>query len=106
MNRRFSSLAPAGTMATTGWAGEQVSSRGGEMDSSPTGADGQQLERACAYCMRLIDEKARSFSFAAHFLPERTRRDVAALYAFCRTVDDIADLPEGRSVEETRAQLD
>lgn len=65
------------------------------------------LEQAYAYCARLTAGKARSFYFAARFLPSATRRDVLALYAFCRTVDDIADLPaQGASIEAIRRQLD
>jgi phytoene synthase len=36
---------------------------------------------------------ARSFRWAAAFLSREQRRKVAALYAFCRVVDDIADGP-------------
>lgn len=69
--------------------------------------DDLRLDRAYAHCARVIAGKARSFSFASRFLPARTRHEVAALYAFCRTVDDIADVPEeGASVEATRAHLD
>lgn len=39
----------------------------------------------------VLRHHARSFSWAAQLLPPRTRRDAATLYAFCRTVDDIAD---------------
>jgi phytoene synthase len=62
----------------------------------------------CAYACaaRIINERARSFAFAARFLPPEQRRDVAMLYAFCRTVDDIADLPASdASLHDTSAQL-
>ncbi|MGD8826907.1 MAG: phytoene/squalene synthase family protein [Myxococcales bacterium] len=39
---------------------------------------------------------ARSFRWASAFLNEEQRRKVAALYAFCRTVDDLADQPGSR----------
>lgn len=65
------------------------------------------LQQAHAHCARIIAGKARSFHFATRFLPAERRRDVYALYAFCRTVDDIADLPEqGASVAAIRSQLD
>ncbi len=40
---------------------------------------------------RLLGSRARTFAFAARFLPEERRLAVEALYAFCRTVDDLAD---------------
>jgi 15-cis-phytoene synthase len=69
--------------------------------------DDPLLERAYAHCARIIAEKARSFYFAARFLPADKRREVYALYAFCRTVDDIADIPEdSASVAAIRLRLD
>jgi phytoene synthase len=65
-----------------------------------------RLDRAHAYCARIITRKARSFHFAARFLQEDKRRDVYALYAFCRTVDDLVDLPEqGASGDAIQRQL-
>ncbi len=65
------------------------------------------MDHAYAQSARLIENKARSFSFAARFLPAQVRRDVYLLYAFCRTVDDIADLPEdGASTHAVRTRLD
>lgn len=65
------------------------------------------LEQAYAHCTRIIAEKARSFYFASRFLPTRKRREVYALYTFCRTVDDIADMPEeGASIAATRRRLE
>lgn len=40
---------------------------------------------------RLFGARARTFSFAARFLPAERRLAVESLYAFCRTVDDLAD---------------
>ena len=40
---------------------------------------------------RIIHRHSRSFSLAARFLPGRIRADVLALYAWCRTVDDVVD---------------
>jgi phytoene synthase len=65
------------------------------------------LESARVYCERLIAGRARSFSFAARFLPHAVRQDVYALYAFCRTVDDLVDLPEkGVAASVIRSRLD
>jgi phytoene synthase len=40
---------------------------------------------------RLFGARARTFSFASRFLPPHRRQAVETLYAFCRTVDDLAD---------------
>ncbi len=66
-----------------------------------------RLESARTHCARIITGRARSFSFAARFLPRAVREDVYALYAFCRTVDDLADLPgSGVSPSIVRSRLD
>ncbi len=64
------------------------------------------LAYARAYCTEIIKTKAHSFYFASRFLPADKRQDVFALYAFCRTVDDIADLPQqGAAAGTTILQL-
>jgi phytoene synthase len=40
---------------------------------------------------RTFTAYARTFRFAARFLPASRRQQVTALYAFCRAVDDLAD---------------
>ncbi len=78
---------------------------GGEMNGF--GRSDSMLEHANAHCARIIAAKARSFSLASRFLPAGKRCDVNALYAFCRTVDDIADVPgDGASFASIRLQLD
>jgi len=63
-------------------------------------------ERARAHCTGIIREKAHSFYFASRFLPSDKRQEVFAFYAFCRTVDDIADLPQrGSSTAAIARQL-
>lgn len=49
------------------------------------------LAPSLAYCRHILDAKARSFAFAARFLPEEQRWATQAMYALFRTVDDIAD---------------
>ncbi len=50
---------------------------------------------------------ARTFSFAARFLPAEKREATTVFYAFCREVDDLVDEPEpGRSRQMVRAELD
>ena len=46
--------------------------------------------------------KGKSFWFASLFLPRQTALDAARLYAFCRTMDDLADVSV---TEENRAIL-
>ncbi|MGF1509860.1 MAG: phytoene/squalene synthase family protein [Myxococcota bacterium] len=46
---------------------------------------------------------SKSFDFASRFLPAARRDDAAAVYTFCRTVDDIAD--EGDDPDDARNEL-
>jgi len=48
-------------------------------------------ENAYEYCESVTREHAKSFYFAAKFLPRRKQRAVFAVYAFCRHVDDEVD---------------
>jgi 15-cis-phytoene synthase len=58
-------------------------------------------------CRAVIRAHARSFSFAALFLPAGVRDDVAVVYAFYRLLDDLVDAPPpGVSVERVRGLLD
>ncbi|MEA2616582.1 MAG: 15-cis-phytoene synthase [Chloroflexota bacterium] len=58
-------------------------------------------------CRRIIRVHARSFSFAALFLPGQVREDVAVVYAYYRMLDDLVDEPpEGMGRERVRAVLD
>src|SRR5438552_13867190 len=61
-------------------------------------------ERAYAEVQRLTRQRARNFAYGIMVLPREKRRAIAAIYAFARRVDDIADgeLP----VEEKRVQLE
>jgi 15-cis-phytoene synthase len=59
--------------------------------------DPDRLEAAYAHCQALTAAHSRSFSLASRLLPRGERRAVRALYAFCRTVDDIIDQPAGDS---------
>jgi len=51
------------------------------------------LWKAYQQAEKITAQHSRSFYFASGFLPEEKRSAVRALYAFCRTVDDIVDEP-------------
>ena len=57
-------------------------------------ADQTLLERAYAYCDSLTARCSRTFYLATQFLPPSRRKAVRALYAFCRTSDDLVDCPD------------
>lgn len=49
------------------------------------------IEEAYLSCKEIMEEHSKTFSKAFQYLPKRKRRAVWAIYAFCRTVDDIVD---------------
>lgn len=62
-------------------------------------------------CAMVARRNARTFTLASHFLPPAKRRAAYAVYAFCRTADDIVDLASprvdsARALERYRARLD
>lgn len=62
---------------------------------APTlGASAVSTDEAYAYCRGVARAIARTFYYGSLFLPKPKRRAAWALYAFCRTADDIADEPE------------
>jgi 15-cis-phytoene synthase len=68
-------------------------------------------DHAYAEVERITRSRARNFAYGIMVLPRDKRRAIAAIYAFARRVDDVADgeLPveEKRTrLEELRAQLD
>jgi phytoene synthase len=68
-------------------------------------------ERAYAEVERLTRQRARNFAYGIMVLPREKRRAIAAIYAFARRVDDIADgeLPSERKrtqLHELRELLD
>jgi len=52
------------------------------------------VEQAYAETGRITRETARNFAWGIRVLPGPKRRAIAALYAFARRVDDLADQPE------------
>ena len=53
------------------------------------------VDWAYGYCERITAVNSRSFHLASRLLPPPQRRAVRALYAFCRTTDDIVDNAKG-----------
>ncbi len=49
------------------------------------------IEKAYDYCESVTKTHAKSFYFAAKFLPEHKRKAIYPIYAFCRHVDDEID---------------
>jgi 15-cis-phytoene synthase len=67
--------------------------------------------RAYAEVERITRKRARNFAYGIMVLPRDKRRAIAAIYAFARCVDDVADgdLPTGEKrarLEELAAALD
>lgn len=55
------------------------------------------------YCQQKVAASGSSFYYSFLFLPERQRKAIMALYAFCREVDDIVD--ECTEVDIARRKL-
>jgi len=70
----------------------------GNTQHEPTGtfisywAGDASLRKAYSYADRVTASHSKSFFIASSLLPEEKRSAIRALYAFCRTVDDIVDL--------------
>jgi phytoene synthase len=62
--------------------------------------DGQLLAQAYAHAESITAVNSRSFSLASRLLPLEKRRAARALYAFCRTTDDIVDHPSPSTPEQ------
>lgn len=61
------------------------------------------LESAYRYCEEVTKKHAKSFYFAAKFLPKQKQPAVFAIYAFCRHVDD--EIDEGGDRTESAAAM-
>jgi 15-cis-phytoene synthase len=69
------------------------------------------LDAAYAEVQRVTRERAKNFAYGIMVLPREKRRAIAAIYAFAREVDDVADgdLPAAEKrvrIEALRASLD
>jgi 15-cis-phytoene synthase len=65
----------------------------------------KDLAPSIHYARALTARFARSFYFAARFLPVERRWATYALYGFCRYTDNLIDLQRERSREELLAEL-
>lgn len=75
------------------------------MSSTPRTTDAASVQAAYAACERLAREHYENFPVASLLLPRAMRPHVAAVYAFARTADDLADEGE-RPAGERHAALD
>jgi phytoene synthase len=60
----------------------------------------EEIEKAYKYCETVTKKHAKSFYFAAKFLPAYKQKAVFPIYAFCRHVDDEVDEAEAASEAE------
>jgi phytoene synthase len=86
-----------------GWENQLLALAGNVQHPSPRPffsywAGDAALHKAYKYAEAITAAHSRSFHLASGFLPEEKRTAARALYAFCRTVDDIVD----ESVDEER----
>ena len=63
------------------------------------------VDAAYAACLKIARDHYENFPVASHLVPASLRPHVAAVYAFARGADDIADEP-GRTAEERIRLLD
>ena len=64
-----------------------------------------EIEKAYRYCESVTKNHAKSFYFAAKFLPKSKQKPIYALYALCRHVDDEVDEAEVCSEAEAIAAV-
>jgi len=57
-------------------------------------APGLTLDGCYRHCGAIAQQYSKSFAFSLRFLPSARRRAAWAVYAFCRTADDIVDRTE------------
>jgi phytoene synthase len=65
-----------------------------------------EIEKAYEYCESVTKLHAKSFYFAANFLPKHKRKAVYPIYAFCRHVDDEIDEIEAGNETEAIAAVE
>ena len=71
----------------------ELASHGRDIVSASLGKVYRNDMQSCyEYCNRVTEHHSKSFFLASSLLPRDKRNGVRALYAFCRTTDDIIDL--------------
>lgn len=70
------------------WAQEAL---GSPVQGTSILADDQALNSAYDYCKQITRSSSRTFYLACSLLPADKRQAVHALYAFCRSTDDLVD---------------
>ena len=65
-----------------------------------------EIEKAYKYCESVTKNHAKSFYFAAKFLPKNKQKPIYALYTLCRHVDDEVDEAEVNSETEAIAAVE
>jgi 15-cis-phytoene synthase len=58
-------------------------------------ADETRLRKAYVLCEQITRDHSRTFYTATAIMPRASRRAIRALYAFCRTSDDVVDVSSG-----------
>jgi len=53
--------------------------------------ESRSLEASYRACRTIVESHSKTFALSSRFLPPEKRRAVWAVYAFCRTADDIVD---------------
>ena len=53
--------------------------------------ESRALEASYRACRAIVESNSKTFYVSSRFLPPEKRRAVWAVYAFCRTADDIVD---------------
>jgi 15-cis-phytoene synthase len=61
------------------------------------------LAEAYRSCLEITRRNSRSFFLSSQLLPPEKRRAVRALYAFCRTSDDLVDQPQVNAMQALAA---
>jgi phytoene synthase len=85
------------------WAYEGIHSAPNE--GCPEAQD-ETIHQAYEVCKAVTKEHSRTFYLASGLLPPAKRNASRALYAFCRTSDDIVDRANGHDPQQILTQLD
>lgn len=93
-----SPITPVTPLRTQGWEAALLSMAHEAWSSVASvvprpAASERTLRRSYDFCESLTARYSRSFHLASSFLPGKKRQAIRALYAFCRTADNIVDMP-------------